>query len=114
MRERDYRLDLLGMLSSCLWTMNDTNPVCKFFKKQQRLRAQANYTAHGQGKSHDFRLFKNSKILLSKSIEWLVDKGYQGILVSFFEPSGIMAPSRKALLSSKMLTLASFRFAPVR
>jgi hypothetical protein len=28
---------------------------------------------------HDFRLFKQSKIALSQTIECLVDKGYQGI-----------------------------------
>jgi hypothetical protein len=28
---------------------------------------------------HDFRLFKNSKIPLNKTIKCLVDKGYQGI-----------------------------------
>jgi hypothetical protein len=28
---------------------------------------------------HDFRLFKNSKIPLTKTIKCLVDKGYQGI-----------------------------------
>jgi hypothetical protein len=36
-------------------------------------------TAHSQGKTHDFRLFKQSKIPLSPTIECLVDKGYQGI-----------------------------------
>ncbi len=36
-------------------------------------------TAHGQGQTHDFRLFKNSKVLLKKDIECFVDKGYQGI-----------------------------------
>jgi IS5 family transposase len=36
-------------------------------------------TAHGKGKIHDFRLFKQSEIPLSKTIECLADKGYQGI-----------------------------------
>ncbi|HEY9299917.1 MAG TPA: transposase family protein, partial [Phormidium sp.] len=36
-------------------------------------------TAHGQGKTHDFKLFLKSKIPLSPAIECLVDKGYQGI-----------------------------------
>jgi hypothetical protein len=36
-------------------------------------------TAHGQGKMHDFRLFRQSKIPISPTIECLVDKGYQGI-----------------------------------
>ncbi len=36
-------------------------------------------TAHGRGKSHDFRLFKASKVRLKKDIECLADKGYQGI-----------------------------------
>ncbi len=36
-------------------------------------------TTHSRGKIHDFRLFKHSQIPLSKTIECLVDKGYQGI-----------------------------------
>ena len=36
-------------------------------------------TAHGQGKMHDFRLFKQSRIPLKQTIKCLVDKGYQGI-----------------------------------
>lgn len=36
-------------------------------------------TAHGKGKEHDFRIFKNSKVRLRKDIEVLGDKGYQGI-----------------------------------
>ncbi len=36
-------------------------------------------TAHGKGKEHDFRIFKNSKIRLREDIESLGDKGYQGI-----------------------------------
>ena len=36
-------------------------------------------TAHGKGKEHDFRLFKNSKLRLREDIECLGDKGYQGI-----------------------------------
>jgi hypothetical protein len=36
-------------------------------------------TAHGQGKMHDFRLFKQSRIPLKQTIRCLVDKGYQGI-----------------------------------
>ena len=36
-------------------------------------------TAHGQGKTHDFRLFKHSRIPLKPTIKCLVDKGYQGI-----------------------------------
>ena len=36
-------------------------------------------TAHGKGKMHDFRLFKQSQIALSKTIECWVDKGYQGM-----------------------------------
>jgi len=36
-------------------------------------------TAHCPGKTHDFRLFKQSKIPLNQTIECLVDKGYQGI-----------------------------------
>lgn len=36
-------------------------------------------TAHGKGKEHDFRLFKNSKVRLRAEIKCLADKGYQGI-----------------------------------
>ncbi len=36
-------------------------------------------TAHGKGREHDFRIFKNSKIRLREDIECLADKGYQGI-----------------------------------
>ena len=36
-------------------------------------------TAHGKGKDHDERIFKNSKIRLGEDIECLGDKGYQGI-----------------------------------
>jgi len=36
-------------------------------------------TAHGKGKMPDLGLFKHSQIPLSKTIECLVDKGYQGI-----------------------------------
>ena len=36
-------------------------------------------TAHGKGREHDFRIFKNSKVKLKENIECLGDKGYQGI-----------------------------------
>jgi len=36
-------------------------------------------TAHGKGKQHDFKLFKNSKVPVKAEIEILGDKGYQGI-----------------------------------
>lgn len=36
-------------------------------------------TAHGKGREHDFRIFKNSKVRLRKNIKLLGDKGYQGI-----------------------------------
>ncbi len=36
-------------------------------------------TAHGKGKEHDFRLFRNSKTRLRENIKLLGDKGYQGI-----------------------------------
>ncbi|MHC5937905.1 IS5 family transposase [Nostoc sp.] len=57
-------------------------------KKQHTLKSQvvvdqANgqiiYTAHGKGREHDFRIFKNSKVRLEENIECLGDKGYQGI-----------------------------------
>lgn len=36
-------------------------------------------TAHAHGKTHDFRLFKQSQVSFNQDIECLVDKGYQGI-----------------------------------
>ena len=36
-------------------------------------------TAHGKGREHDFRIFKNSKVQLRAEIKILGDKGYQGI-----------------------------------
>lgn len=36
-------------------------------------------TAYGEGSMHDFTLFKNSRLPLSKDILLLGDKGYQGI-----------------------------------
>ncbi len=36
-------------------------------------------TAHGKGREHDFRIFKNSKVRLREDIKLLGDKGYQGI-----------------------------------
>lgn len=36
-------------------------------------------TAHGKGREHDLRIFKNSKVRLGQDIECLGDKGYQGI-----------------------------------
>lgn len=36
-------------------------------------------TAHGKGREHDFRIFKNSQVRLRENIECLGDKGYQGI-----------------------------------
>ena len=35
---------------------------------------------HGKGKVHDFKLFKKSKVKLTKTSTMLGDKGYQGIL----------------------------------
>ncbi|MBD1896252.1 transposase family protein [Coleofasciculus sp. FACHB-129] len=59
----------------------------KTAKKQHTLKSQvvvqANgkiiCTAHGKGREHDFRIFKNSKVRLRKDIECLGDKGYQAI-----------------------------------
>ncbi|MDJ0649709.1 MAG: IS5 family transposase [Xenococcaceae cyanobacterium MO_188.B19] len=34
---------------------------------------------HGQGKTHDFKLFKNSGIKFSELLKLIADKGYQGI-----------------------------------
>ncbi|MEH1844714.1 MAG: IS5 family transposase [Nostoc sp.] len=57
-------------------------------KKQHTLKSQvvvdqANgkiiCTAHGKGREHDFRIFKNSQLQLREDIECLGDKGYQGI-----------------------------------
>jgi hypothetical protein len=36
-------------------------------------------TAYGKGREHDFKLFKSSKIHLYCDIEFLGDRGYQGI-----------------------------------
>ena len=36
-------------------------------------------TAHGKGKEHDFKLFKNSETNFLSFIKCLGDKGYQGI-----------------------------------
>lgn len=36
-------------------------------------------TAHGKGREHDFRIFKNSKVFFKENIECLGDKGYQGV-----------------------------------
>ena len=33
----------------------------------------------GQGKRHDFRLFKKSKVRINKNVKLLADSGYQGI-----------------------------------
>lgn len=36
-------------------------------------------TAHGKGRVHDFRLFKQSRLVLPATVQVLADKGYQGI-----------------------------------
>ncbi len=36
-------------------------------------------TAFSKGKTHDFSLFKKSKVRMNKELEFLGDKGYQGI-----------------------------------
>jgi hypothetical protein len=36
-------------------------------------------TAFGQGRRHDFYIFKKSKTFIKKEIQLLADKGYQGI-----------------------------------
>lgn len=36
-------------------------------------------TAHGKGRVHDFKIWKNSQVVISQEIECLADKGYQGI-----------------------------------
>ncbi len=35
--------------------------------------------AHGKGKTHDFKLFKNSGVKFNKNRQLIADKGYQGI-----------------------------------
>ena len=35
--------------------------------------------AHSKGKDHDFRIFKESKVIFNQELECLADKGYQGI-----------------------------------
>ena len=34
---------------------------------------------HGKGKTHDFRLFKNSGVKFGELLKVIADKGYQGI-----------------------------------
>lgn len=36
-------------------------------------------TAHGRGTTHDFALYKHSKLKLSEDLEVLADSGYQGL-----------------------------------
>jgi hypothetical protein len=36
-------------------------------------------TSCGKGRVHDFRLWRNSRVQSFEEIEWLADKGYQGI-----------------------------------
>ena len=36
-------------------------------------------TAHGRGPTHDFALYKQSKLDLHENLEFLADSGYQGI-----------------------------------
>lgn len=36
-------------------------------------------TAHGRGTTHDFALYKQSKLELHESLELLADSGYQGL-----------------------------------
>ena len=36
-------------------------------------------TAHGRGPTHDFALYKQSRLELHESLELLADSGYQGI-----------------------------------
>lgn len=36
-------------------------------------------TAHGRGTTHDFALYKHSKLNLNKGLEVLADSGYQGL-----------------------------------
>ena len=64
--------------------------ICSTVEKRNSIHAQSQVvvdqangqiicTAHGKGREHDFRIFKNSKLRLSEDIECLGDKGYQGI-----------------------------------
>lgn len=36
-------------------------------------------TAHGRGTTHDFALYKHSKLKLNEDLEVLADSGYQGL-----------------------------------
>jgi IS5 family transposase len=36
-------------------------------------------TAYGQGKEHDFKLYKKSRLRIKKEVKCLADKGYQGL-----------------------------------
>ncbi|KJV53883.1 DDE superendonuclease family protein [Orientia tsutsugamushi str. Gilliam] len=40
---------------------------------------QVIYTNFSNGKKHDFRLFKESKILIHPKVEAITDTGYQGV-----------------------------------
>ena len=40
---------------------------------------QVTRTAHGRGTTHDFALYKRSRLELHESLELLADSGYQGI-----------------------------------
>ena len=46
-----------------------------FGQKTKKIRC----LAHDRGKTHDFRLFKNSDVKFHKLLKVIADKGYQGI-----------------------------------
>ena len=45
--------------------------------EQQTLKIMC--LGHGTGRTHDFRLFKNSGVKFHKLLKLIADKGYQGI-----------------------------------
>lgn len=55
-------------------------------------------TAHGRGPTHDFALYKQSKLDLHESLELLADSGYQGL-------AKLHAKSRTPKKRSKKLQL---------
>jgi IS5 family transposase len=56
-------------------------------------------TAHAKGRSHDFRVFKQSRLPLIPKIQLLADKGYQGILNLHLNSQTPKKKSKKATLT---------------
>ena len=57
--------------------------------------------AHSKGKTHDFKLFKNSDIKFHKLLQIIADKGYQGIAkIHNLSKTPIKKPRGRSLRSS--------------